>query len=366
MAALDTGENPPDEERGPGTGRAPATVIKEDGRTYASSEQNVKPHERETLTAQAGFDYSALPTEIRDEAKIAADEIRGLMRRSIVDVGAALARIKDRLPHGQFGKWLSAEFGLTERTAQNYMAAAALASEYETVSDLRPKTLYLLASPSTPEPIRREVIARFDAGEPIPDRTIKEMIGKAKVRQRQEQPRQPASRARAEAVAAFSALLHEQLADALDDLTRMLRDERSRIAEMPMQKRVVLARGYLNALGVTLDDLRPVGGKADDKPAPAPKPPASEAPVTDNTEKIAASPAAPALSGDPLAMLQTRYAELGDRAGARDWVLRRLAQGDMPVPDDASEGADFVRSLIAVPAAIQNRFRAGIIETPGA
>jgi hypothetical protein len=28
---------------------------------------------------------------------------------------------------------------------------------------------------------------------------------------------------------------------------------------MPLQKRVVLGRGYLNALGLQLDDLRPVG-----------------------------------------------------------------------------------------------------------
>jgi hypothetical protein len=44
---------------------------------------------------------------------------------------------------------------MTERTARNYMAAAELVSKSETVSVLQPKTLYLLASPSTPEPIER-------------------------------------------------------------------------------------------------------------------------------------------------------------------------------------------------------------------
>src|SRR5436309_212642 len=91
-------------------------------------------HEPETLPVQSGFDYGLLPSEVRAEAKSAADQIKTLMHRAIVDVGTALARIKERLPHGQFGKWLSAEFGLTERTAQNYMAAAALVSECETVS----------------------------------------------------------------------------------------------------------------------------------------------------------------------------------------------------------------------------------------
>jgi hypothetical protein len=63
---------------------------------------------------------------------------------------------------------------------------------------------------------------------------------------------------RAQVIIGFSLLLHSELDETLDALTRILADERKRIAEMPMAKRVVLARGYLHALGVTLDDLRPV------------------------------------------------------------------------------------------------------------
>jgi hypothetical protein len=144
--------------------------------------------EPEILPVQMGFDYSTLPAEIRAEAKTAADEIKSSIRRSVMDVGAALSRIKNQLPHGQFGKWLSAEFGLSERTAQNYMNAAALASKSETVSVLRPKTLYLLSSPSTPDSIRQKVIEQFDAGQPIPDRAIRAMVHQAKVHQ-QEKPR---------------------------------------------------------------------------------------------------------------------------------------------------------------------------------
>src|SRR5690348_3058464 len=84
--------------------------------------------------ANLDFDYTMLPIEIRAEARIAAVEIKSLMHRTVIEVGNALARIKRRLPHGQFGKWLSAEFGLTERSAQNYIRAAALVSKYETVS----------------------------------------------------------------------------------------------------------------------------------------------------------------------------------------------------------------------------------------
>jgi hypothetical protein len=134
----------------------------------------------EILPLQTGFDYSALSAEIRTEAQLVADEIKKRMRGAVIEVGVALARIKDRLEHGQFGKWLVAEFGMTERTAQNYMSAAALASKCETVSVLRPKTLYLLAAPATPEPVRQAVIDRFNAGEVIPDLAIKEMVNDAR------------------------------------------------------------------------------------------------------------------------------------------------------------------------------------------
>src|SRR3954454_15460067 len=115
------------------------------------------------------FDYDSLPDDVRLEARGAAGRIKGLVRGAMIEVGAALKDIRDRLPHGQFGKWLFAEFALTERTARNYMAAAELVSKSETVSVLQPKTLYLLASPSTPEPIKQAVIERFDSGDRLSD-----------------------------------------------------------------------------------------------------------------------------------------------------------------------------------------------------
>jgi hypothetical protein len=63
---------------------------------------------------------------------------------------------------------------------------------------------------------------------------------------------------RDQAIVNFAALLHRKLPQTLDDLTRLLDDERARIAELPAYKRKVIARGYLSALNITLDDLRPV------------------------------------------------------------------------------------------------------------
>jgi hypothetical protein len=50
-----------------------------------------------------------------------------------------------------------------------------------------------------------------------------------------------------------------RVADELLQLARMLQGDRSRIDQIPLAKRVALARGCLMALNVTLDDLRPIG-----------------------------------------------------------------------------------------------------------
>lgn len=133
------------------------------------------------------FDYTALPADVGAEAKAAAASIKEHMRGAIIDVGIDLIRIKDRLPHGEFGKWLKAEFRMTKRSAQRYMSAAALARKCDTVSDLRPKTIYLLAAPSTPQPVQQVVLDRLNNGERIEDETICEMVAEAKFQEQQAQ-----------------------------------------------------------------------------------------------------------------------------------------------------------------------------------
>jgi hypothetical protein len=67
----------------------------------------------------------------------------------------------------------------------------------------------------------------------------------------------PPAQLRAKAIVDFAALLHRQPFNTLEDLVRILADERRQIAAMPREKRVALARGYLMALGIDLNDLRP-------------------------------------------------------------------------------------------------------------
>jgi hypothetical protein len=66
----------------------------------------------------------------------------------------------------------------------------------------------------------------------------------------------PPAAARDQAIIAFSATLHSKLAATLEDLVKLLADERGQITALPHAKRVALARGYMNALGIGLEDLR--------------------------------------------------------------------------------------------------------------
>ena len=86
------------------------------------------------------FDYATLSPDVASMAAAAAAAIRTSTRLQITEViasGRRLLEVKVALPHGAFGKWLEAEFGWTERTAQNYMRAAeTYGSNTKCVSDL--------------------------------------------------------------------------------------------------------------------------------------------------------------------------------------------------------------------------------------
>jgi hypothetical protein len=63
----------------------------------------------------------------------------------------------------------------------------------------------------------------------------------------------------AKTVMAFARLLHEdEIGRQLNELLRLLRDEKQRIAELAKEERESLARGFLGLLQISADDLRPV------------------------------------------------------------------------------------------------------------
>ena len=115
-----------------------------------------------------------------DDLNDIAERIRTRMRRTIRDIietGSYLIQVKAALDHGQFTDWIAREFAMSERTARNYMQAAAWAEgKTEMVADLAPQTLYLLASASTPKDIGAEVMEGIKAGHRIDHAELKKRV----------------------------------------------------------------------------------------------------------------------------------------------------------------------------------------------
>ncbi len=97
---------------------------------------------------------STLPKPELDRWAIAAEQIRANARAAgdaIIRTGRILDTVKQELGHGKFLAWIDLELGMSQRSARNYMRAAAWAEgKSATVAVLPPSTLYLLASPSVP------------------------------------------------------------------------------------------------------------------------------------------------------------------------------------------------------------------------
>jgi hypothetical protein len=138
------------------------------------------------------FEYRALPVseEVRDELKASARLIRGILQQTlanVVAIGKELAIAKKKVGHGNFLKWIAAEFGFSDRSAANYMRAAEwCADKFETVSNLQPATVYLLASNGTPESVKNEVIARLQKGEVVTPDVARMLAREARATERLE------------------------------------------------------------------------------------------------------------------------------------------------------------------------------------
>ena len=117
-----------------------------------------------------GFNYDLLETKVRDKVRSAADRIRERVKKTvedIIEVGNDLLAVKEALPHGQFLPWLKAEFGWSERSAQNFMSVAEQFKSAK-IADLpiQPSAAYFLAAPSVPDEARQVAVEKAEAGGP--------------------------------------------------------------------------------------------------------------------------------------------------------------------------------------------------------
>lgn len=133
------------------------------------------------MRPRIGFDYTGVSKAVAEEAEATAERIRNRHRASIIDTGNDLCTIKDKLAHGQFGNWLTYHFGMSERTAQNYMnAAIAFGSVPKVVDVLPPSTVYKLAAKGAPEEVRQSVIDEIVSGVTPDYREIESRIASTK------------------------------------------------------------------------------------------------------------------------------------------------------------------------------------------
>ncbi|WP_197435926.1 DUF3102 domain-containing protein [Agrobacterium vitis] len=167
---------------------APADGEK-DAPTEPASNVIVLPKRDRTAPQATAFDYSGVSAAVAREAEATAARIKERMRTHILETGKELSKIKKKLGHGKFGKWLEFHFGWKERTAQNYMnSATAFGSAPRVIDVLPPSTVYKLAAKSTPVELRQLVVDAVERGD-VPDpKQIENQLAqkKAEARQRRE------------------------------------------------------------------------------------------------------------------------------------------------------------------------------------
>lgn len=195
-------------------------------------------------SADTKFNYAALPTEKAASARAAAERIRGRMQlaaESIIEVGKTLNEQKESLGHSNFMLWIESEFDMSQSSANKMMAVAReLGDKFVTVTNLGTKALYALAAPSTPEPVRTEVLERAAAGEKVTAKEIealKRKLEKAeeKISEKEAQRAAQESRANIAARQVSDATNRAMFAEAdkerlAEELQRM-RDELERATE---------------------------------------------------------------------------------------------------------------------------------------
>lgn len=126
------------------------------------------------------FSYDDLDPETRIVVQQRTSEIKAIARQTaqgVLDIGAKLTEVKDRLGHGRFGYWLDQEFGWSDRTARSFMAAAR-SFKSEIISDLSiaPTALVMLASPSVPEAARQQAIQQATNDQPVTVKQARKII----------------------------------------------------------------------------------------------------------------------------------------------------------------------------------------------
>ncbi len=139
-----------------------------------------------TALTQPDSVYAELRPAERALLRAATAGIRREVGRAALgayNTGQHLLRVKDLLEHGQFGRWLAAEFSWTRRTAERLMLIAVrFAGKSDTLSLFSLSAVHLLAAPSTPPEAVAEAEDDAAAGRKITGRQARRLVHRAKAR----------------------------------------------------------------------------------------------------------------------------------------------------------------------------------------
>jgi Protein of unknown function (DUF3102) len=135
-----------------------------------------------TEITQQAFDYGQLDGESWKFVQDARDEIRRLGEQTVqnlIEIGRWLTEVKERLPWGQWGTWLTTECRMSETTARRCMERYALAKsatveELDIILSLPPTVAADIAAPTVPDSARQEVLERAAGGEKMTRQKFKE------------------------------------------------------------------------------------------------------------------------------------------------------------------------------------------------
>jgi len=137
----------------------------------------------------------------------------------IFHLGDRLAKAKELIGHGNWERWLKRVFVRSKKTAENCMAVhKRLGDRFETICELTPTAVYLLAKKYTPEAAIADVVQRIRGGEKLTTKQIREIILQHKPRVQQQELSEPHLRLR-ETLRFLHDFIDEQL---LEDIEAVL------------------------------------------------------------------------------------------------------------------------------------------------
>ena len=127
---------------------------------------------------EIGFDYTGIPAELAQKARLSAERIKIRMKRTaedIVEIGRELVEIKEALPHGRFLPWVEAEFGMSDQQARRFIQVhEKFGDQIQHYVEFQPTVLYALSAPSTPPEVITQATDAADTGEKVTLKQVQE------------------------------------------------------------------------------------------------------------------------------------------------------------------------------------------------